>query len=483
MAGDADRHETPEAPLPPRPLADLDAEAGPSPPLPWITPFLMAFAGAAAGVVWKYWYAGPGWYSAAVRYFIAAGALIGLGLCTMDRVGRHRPGWIRWAAGMALGGVFIQAATLVVWWFSWYTTGYRLPPLLPVWQGSPERLLVLGVTLVPVGGILAVLADSRIARWFMPVPGFGWFGAMAWAFGVVMRRFGFGSWGDVLGLGNLIGTTQTGWPPWAAGPLVIELSDATMGALFGAALLIAVLRAGRPAWGLGAAEPEAAEPHLPPRPLADTDAEADDLQSRPLTWVTPLIMAVAVGAGGVVWKYWCVGPLWQNAAVRYFIVAGALMGIGVCLMDRVAPRWPRASRWSVGLAAGGTVGVGASAAYVSGPAWILIAHRAVGLAAVFVLCAVLGAVLGALGSHAKRRWRLPLAAAAWLGLSASLARPLPTVQVGGLGDSLGTLAGRYYWPWWTTAARCAASDAALGLLIGLALLLSLWLSEKRPTDR
>lgn len=175
-----------------------------------------------------------------------------------------------------------------------------------------------------------------------------------------------------------------------------------------------------------ASQPETPEAPLPPRPLADTDAEAGDVRSGPLPWATPCLTAVAAGIAGVMWRYWYIGPGLVDAAVRYFVLAGALMGLGACLMDRWAHRWPRAGRWAMGMGVGAGIPVGTTfvvlnASSLRATSWpcpttpliLPLAFFAVFLCAA-VPSSVLGAALGMLATKPRLRWLMPFVGATCL---------------------------------------------------------------------
>ena len=99
-------------------------------------------------------------------------------------------------------------------------------------------------------------------------------------------------------------------------------------------------------------------PQTPPSPMSDTPEQSRAREHLPwaalpvaMVFVAPSIVHACWGYGalgtaasyGVGWSYYVglMGPL---------VMAGVLWPLSLILMDRVAPRWPRAIRWGVGLA-------------------------------------------------------------------------------------------------------------------------------------
>jgi len=230
---------------------------------------------------------------------------------------------------------------------------------------------------------------------------------------------------------------------------------------------------------------ETPEAPLPPRPLSDASGEAEETNSRPLTWATPCLTALAAGMAGVVWRHWCIGVGLVDAAVRYFVLAGALMGLGVCAMDRWAHRWPTAGRWAMGMG----VGAGISVAAVFAPQNPSLPYPEtlpLVCLATFVFAAVptsvLGAVLGILAAKPRLRRLMPFVGAACLvalNVGTFVAWGPPSL---GLCEIIGRNTTNRL-PVYADPVPSMVAAGMLGALLGLALLLSLWWTERRPTDR
>jgi hypothetical protein len=98
---------------------------------------------------------------------------------------------------------------------------------------------------------------------------------------------------------------------------------------------------------------------MPPPPLAQPLVPP---ASPLLPWVTPVLSLAAGWAGLIVWyaRHIMVPPTvpglvsaWRLVAP--FVAAGAAVGLGPTLLDRIARRWPKPLRWAAGMAGGGWV--------------------------------------------------------------------------------------------------------------------------------
>ena len=99
--------------------------------------------------------------------------------------------------------------------------------------------------------------------------------------------------------------------------------------------------------------------HLPPSPLSEPHAASSSDTALPwpvahATAIAGLIggsVAVAPAVLGSQPPAWRVLAAWLGTSVAY----GALLGASAAAVDRMLPRWARASRWPLGMGVGGSM--------------------------------------------------------------------------------------------------------------------------------
>jgi len=203
-----------------------------------------------------------------------------------------------------------------------------------------------------------------------------------------------------------------------------------------------------------------------------------------LPWNTPLLTGLAgltSAAPVVLLTLTHYSLTWSALTLALAGAAGALVGLGAVVVERLFPRWPRPLRWAVGMAARGLVPVFAPVVF-----WYAYATTGQIAPALFqalldvVFTLVAGGLTGlGMGLAATRSeglfWRLLIAGGAIGMVRSLLSIPLAAAEHAAVGVPLAALT----WQYW---GELLLSNCLFGLFLGLALAERLSAAYRAQTD-